>query len=105
MRRVIYITTRKHAPLCRWRSPWTRVEAGASQASAYFFCPAFCFAQRAFCASLIALRAFADIFRMLGTAAADKKHVLYDAGHDLPLKEKIREELDWLDKYLGPVHR
>ena len=26
-------------------------------------------------------------------------------GHVLPRKEMIRETLDWLDKYLGPVKR
>jgi eukaryotic-like serine/threonine-protein kinase len=44
------------------------------------------------------------LFRLLGTPAKDKRHVLYDAGHgDLPHKEEVRESLDWLDKYLGPV--
>lgn len=43
-------------------------------------------------------------FRMLGTPAADKKHIVYEAGHaDEPYREKVRETLDWLDKYLGPV--
>ena len=27
-----------------------------------------------------------------------------DAGHLLPLKDVIRESLDWLDEHLGPVH-
>jgi hypothetical protein len=32
--------------------------------------------------------------------------VVYDTGHaDLPHREEIRESLDWLDKYLGPVKR
>lgn len=43
------------------------------------------------------------LFRLPGTSAADKKRVLYAVGHDLPLKERIREELDWFDKYLGLV--
>ncbi|HMB81234.1 MAG TPA: SUMF1/EgtB/PvdO family nonheme iron enzyme, partial [Vicinamibacterales bacterium] len=44
------------------------------------------------------------LFRMLGTPAADKKHVVFDAGHgNLPYREKVREALDWLDKYLGSV--
>lgn len=46
------------------------------------------------------------IFRRLGTPAKDKKHVIYEAGHGgLPYREEVRESLDWLDKYLGPVRR
>ncbi|MEP6801879.1 MAG: protein kinase [Acidobacteriota bacterium] len=44
-------------------------------------------------------------FRLLGTPEADKKYVLYETGHAPPRKEVIRESLDWLDKYLGPVKR
>ena len=45
-------------------------------------------------------------FRLLGTPDKDKKRVVYDTGHaDLPHREEIRESLDWLDKYLGPVKR
>jgi dienelactone hydrolase len=45
-------------------------------------------------------------FRLLGTPDKDKKHVVYDTGHgSLPHTEEIRESLDWLDKYLGPVKR
>jgi len=29
--------------------------------------------------------------------------VVYDSGHDLPRAETIKEELNWLDRYLGPV--
>ena len=36
----------------------------------------------------------------------DKKHVIYESGHgSLPHGEEVRESLDWLDKYLGPVRR
>jgi tRNA A-37 threonylcarbamoyl transferase component Bud32/predicted esterase len=42
-------------------------------------------------------------FATLGTPAADKKRVVYDSGHNLPPNESIKETLDWLDKYLGPV--
>jgi dienelactone hydrolase len=42
------------------------------------------------------------LFRSLGTK--DKKHVIYEAGHGaFPHPAAIRESLDWLDKYLGPV--
>jgi eukaryotic-like serine/threonine-protein kinase len=43
--------------------------------------------------------------KLLGTPEADKKSVLYETGHAPPRKEVIRESLDWLDKYLGPVKR
>jgi serine/threonine protein kinase/cephalosporin-C deacetylase-like acetyl esterase len=43
------------------------------------------------------------LFRALGTPAADKKHVLYDTGHAPPLLPMMRDTLDWLDHYLGPV--
>ena len=45
------------------------------------------------------------LFRLLGTPEKDKKHVLYETGHAPPRKEFIRESLDWLDKYLGPVRK
>lgn len=46
------------------------------------------------------------LFQFLGTAAEDKKHVIYEAGHDnLPRTAVVRESLNWLDKYLGPVRR
>ncbi len=44
-------------------------------------------------------------FHLLGTPEKDKKHVIYESGHAPPRKEFIRETLDWLDKYLGPVKR
>ena len=43
--------------------------------------------------------------KLLGTPDADKKSVLYETGHAPPRKEVIRESLDWLDKYLGPVKK
>jgi len=44
------------------------------------------------------------LFRTLGTPAMDKKHVIYDGGHAaFPRPDAVRECLDWLDKYLGPV--
>jgi eukaryotic-like serine/threonine-protein kinase len=42
-------------------------------------------------------------FRALGAPAAHKRRVVYDTGHDLPRTEMIKETLEWLDKYLGPV--
>ncbi len=45
------------------------------------------------------------LFRLLGTPEKDKRRVIYETGHAVPRKEFIRESLDWLDKYLGPVKR
>jgi dipeptidyl aminopeptidase/acylaminoacyl peptidase len=44
------------------------------------------------------------MFRMLGTPAKDKRHFVFEGGH-VPsrLTEVIREILDWLDRYLGPL--
>ena len=42
-------------------------------------------------------------FDLLGTPEKDKRQVVYESGHAVPRKEFIRESLDWLDKYLGPV--
>ncbi len=43
-------------------------------------------------------------FRMLGTKKDQKKHLLYDTGHNIPRNELIKETLNWLDRYLGPVN-
>ena len=47
-----------------------------------------------------------SLYRLLGTPPSDKQHVVYErAGHfPLPRNQTIREMLDWLDKYLGPVN-
>ena len=41
------------------------------------------------------------MFRRLGTAAADKRHGLYDGGHIFPFSRMIKDSLDWFDQYLG----
>ena len=43
------------------------------------------------------------LFRSLGTPARDKRAAVFDAGHVVPRNEMIKETLDWLDRYLGPV--
>jgi formylglycine-generating enzyme required for sulfatase activity/predicted Ser/Thr protein kinase/dienelactone hydrolase len=43
------------------------------------------------------------LLHLLGAAEKDKKHVLFDGGHDLPQVETMKEVLAWLDRYLGPV--
>ena len=44
------------------------------------------------------------MFRMLGTPAADKRHVVFEGGH-IPAhsEQAIKAILDWLDSHLGPV--
>jgi dienelactone hydrolase len=43
------------------------------------------------------------LFRLLGTPPEQKRHVVYETGHFVPRTQLIREVLDWLDRYLGPV--
>jgi pimeloyl-ACP methyl ester carboxylesterase len=46
------------------------------------------------------------LFEFLGTLDKHKKHVIYEGGHGaFPRPDAVRECLDWLDKYLGPVRR
>ncbi len=43
------------------------------------------------------------MFNLLGTPAQHKKNVLTETGHTVPRNQLIKETLDWLDRYLGPV--
>jgi hypothetical protein len=43
------------------------------------------------------------MFRLLGTPKQDKRRVVYETGHNIPRNELIKETLDWLDHYQGPV--
>jgi dienelactone hydrolase len=43
------------------------------------------------------------LFNLFGTPAADKSHVIVDSGHVPERGVLIREILEWLDRYLGPV--
>jgi tRNA A-37 threonylcarbamoyl transferase component Bud32/dienelactone hydrolase len=46
------------------------------------------------------------MFRLLGTTSTDKRHRIFESGHvPTERQEVIKEVLDWLDRYLGPVHR
>jgi dienelactone hydrolase len=47
------------------------------------------------------------MYNLFGPPAADKRHVILETSHDVtPLRQTVmRETLDWLDKYLGPVQR
>ena len=39
------------------------------------------------------------MFNLLGTPAADKRHVVVEGSHDVPRARLIQEVLSWLDKY------
>jgi dienelactone hydrolase len=45
------------------------------------------------------------MFKALGTPEKDKRHIIYPGGHIdfMDRYEVIKEALDWLDHYLGPV--
>lgn len=43
------------------------------------------------------------LFQALGTPEKDKRHFIVDAAHGVLNQEIIRESLNWLDRYLGPV--
>jgi eukaryotic-like serine/threonine-protein kinase len=41
-------------------------------------------------------------YRLLGSRKDQKKYLLYDTSHIIPMNELIKEELNWFDQYLGP---
>ncbi|MFH1755287.1 MAG: hypothetical protein ABIA59_06245, partial [Candidatus Latescibacterota bacterium] len=45
------------------------------------------------------------LFNLLGTPGENKRHVLFETAHSIHgyRHEMIKETLDWLDTYLGPV--
>jgi formylglycine-generating enzyme required for sulfatase activity/dienelactone hydrolase len=43
------------------------------------------------------------LFQLLGTPAASKRHVVFEAGHVPPNELLTKEVLDWMDRYLGPA--
>ena len=45
------------------------------------------------------------LFDLLGSAPGDKRHVVFETGHALPLSDVSRELLPFLDRYLGPARR
>jgi hypothetical protein len=45
------------------------------------------------------------LLRLLGTPPEDKRHVVFESGHaGFGMHDLIREVLDWLDRYLGPIN-
>ncbi|MBI3472913.1 MAG: hypothetical protein HY013_16270 [Candidatus Solibacter usitatus] len=44
------------------------------------------------------------LFGALGTPSAGKRHVLFNGGHVASFpNDALKEALEWLDRYLGPV--
>ena len=42
------------------------------------------------------------LFDLLGTPAEHKRHVVYEASHNIPRHEMIKEVVNWMEKYWGP---
>ncbi|MCM2316349.1 MAG: protein kinase [Thermoanaerobaculia bacterium] len=45
------------------------------------------------------------MFELLGTPPEHKKRLVYPGGHSVPRNEMIKQTLEWLDRYLGPVEQ
>ena len=45
------------------------------------------------------------LYDFLGTPEEHKKLITYETDHIIPRNEYIKETLNWLDKYLGPITR
>jgi len=43
------------------------------------------------------------MFKFLGAPEKDKRHAVFEAGHIPPRDAMIKETLDWLDRYQGPL--
>jgi len=43
------------------------------------------------------------LFALLGTKPSDKRHIIVDGGHYPPQDLLVKETVEWLDRYLGPV--
>jgi hypothetical protein len=43
------------------------------------------------------------LFRLFGAPEKDKRYVEYESGHVPPNDLMMKEILDWMDRYLGPV--
>jgi dienelactone hydrolase len=40
-------------------------------------------------------------FHLIGTPPEHKRHAIYETSHGVPTNERIKEDLDWLDRYFG----
>ena len=45
------------------------------------------------------------MYELLGTPKIDKVLKIYETDHYVPKSELVKESLNWLDKYFGPVER
>jgi predicted esterase len=45
------------------------------------------------------------LFRLLGTPAEHKRRVVYEAAHNIPRNEMIKEVVNWMEKYWGQALR
>ena len=45
------------------------------------------------------------MFDLLGTTEQHKTLIIYDTDHFVPKTEMIKETLNWLDKYFGPINK
>jgi eukaryotic-like serine/threonine-protein kinase len=43
------------------------------------------------------------MFQLLGTRDSEKRHIVFETGHTPATDAMIKEMLDWLDRYVGPV--
>jgi serine/threonine protein kinase len=43
------------------------------------------------------------LFELLGTPPENKKRLIFPGGHSVPRPEMMKQSLQWLDQYLGPV--
>jgi dienelactone hydrolase len=43
------------------------------------------------------------MLQLLGTSEEHKHHIVYETDHGIPRNAGIRDSLEWLDRYLGPV--
>jgi len=42
------------------------------------------------------------LFKLFGTPLEHKRRVVYEASHNIPRSEMIKEVVNWMDKYWGP---
>ena len=42
------------------------------------------------------------LFDLLGTPGEHKRRVVYEASHNIPRHEMIKEVVNWIEKYWGP---
>ena len=42
------------------------------------------------------------LFELLGTPAEHKRRIVYEASHNIPRNEMIKEVVNWMERYWGP---